>query len=223
MMRNSLRLFGIVTVLVLANISAVLAFDVALGIVNVYDGAKKVVADKVELTKEGEATKVLKPILTSYFANLETSSRYTLKVTLADKRHMSMSGIVGPKNGAIDIKVTFGPFAHQTRVEKLGSSLFCVGKLQLINKVTNQPINKRVLLSCKQTDGASTFTCFTQDDGSAEIVFTKPSAWQITVAPLEKTVKSEFITFKIEKIETEKSLRLPVWNVAGSSEATGGM
>ena len=75
----------------------------------------------------------------------------------------------------------------------------------------------------KRIDAEGSFNSWTNADGFASLVFTKPSQWEITVAPYAKTVKSEVLKVKFEKFDTEKSLRLPVTNVQGANEASGGM
>ncbi len=223
MFKKSVWLCGCAVLLALACAPAASAYDVALGILTVFDGNKQVVAQKVELVQDGGPAKVIRPLEATYFMNLDTRAHYELTVTLNDKRKMTTAGVVGEKNNAIGLKVTFGPFAHRVATEKVGNSLFCVGKLQLVNRLTNQPIKEKVLLSCKRTDAEGAFDAKTNADGFCSLVFTKPSQWEITVAPFEKTVKSEVLKVKIDKIDTEKSLRLPVTNVGGSTDASGGM
>lgn len=225
MIRQSVWWLGLAVLLAMVGAPAVSAYEVALGVITVFDGNTQVVAEKVEVTKEGGETQVIKPLEATYFVGLETRSHYTLNVRLKDKRHMSVSGVVGEKSNAIGIRVTFGPFAHRTNIEKVGDSLFCVGKLQLVDRKTDRSIKEKVLLSCKRTDAEGSFNTWTNDAGSASIVFAKPSNWEITIAPFQKTVKSELLKVEIDKKDVEKSLRLPVTDIkpTGSTASSGGM
>lgn len=233
MLKGSVKLFLALFVLVtLGSLPSLAHYDHALGIVTVFDGKTQVVAERVEVTKEGGQPQVLEPQNNAYFAFLDTGSRYTLDVRLADGRQMSVSGLINRRQRAVAMQVTFTEFAHRVNTTRVGRLPVCVGKIQLVDKNTNQniQIQRPVLIHYMRTDSGAhelekSLTTKTDENGFAAVILSKPGTWEVRVAPFEKTVKSEVLKFKLGQHDIERSLRLPVTVVEEqrSIESTGGM